>query len=207
MAMLTEYSQSALEGFFGAPTSLVGDLILYYEEDMRWGDLSDAHEEAIIPIQWMGRREFMVTPIADVSAKGIALVLDAFADLKYRRGWTDWDFHDEDGIAFKTLDRYAQRHGYMANLHTMIGTGRGDELLILHITKLDRLYETTNLYAEVAPYWEGNRYTIHVRLESPFKGEEDFNETLGWVVGRDRYVLDTASEMVTDAIVSLTNRK
>lgn len=206
MAMLTDFHQSQLEGFFGAPSSVVGDLILYYEEDMNWGDLSDPHEEAIIPIQWMGRREFMVTPIADIAAQGITLVLDAFAELKYRHHWNDWDFHDEDGIAFKTLDRYAQRHGYMANLHSMIGTSRGDELLILHITKLDRLYETTNLYCEVAPYWEGNRFAIQVILNSPFTDRPAFNETLGWVVGRDRYVLDTAVEILNDAITTITRK-
>lgn len=208
--MLTEYSQSALEGFFGAPTSLVGDLILYYEEDMSWSNVAECMEgshEAIIPIQWDHR--WLVDNKVDETDEAIEKIIDAYRELQARHGWSKfgWDFHDEDAVPFKTLDRYAQRLGYMVNRHDLIGTGRGDELSVLHITRLDRLFETSVLYHEVAPYWEGNHFAIQVILNSPFTDQPAFNETLGWVVGRDQYVLDTASEIITDAIVQLTNRK
>lgn len=209
MAMLTEYQQTQLEGFFGAPTSSVGSLSIYHDDDVSWLDVAecmDGSHEAIIPIQWDYR--WLVDNKVDETDKAIEKIIDAYRELQARHGWSKfgWDFHDEDAVPFKTLDRYAQRLGYMVNRHDLIGTGRGDELSVLHITRLDRLFETSVLYHEVAPYWEGNCYTVHVRLESPFKGDEDFNEMLGHLIGRDRYILDTASEMITDAIVSLTGR-
>lgn len=205
MAMLTDYDQTQLEGFFGAPSSEVGTLALYHDDDLAWHDIAecmDGSHEAIIPIQY--DTKWLVDPKIDDTDVTLGKIIDAMNELKSRHYWTGWDFHNEDGIAFRTLDRFARLHGYICHADSLPGTMAGDDLDVLHIIPIDRDRKHTALYCEVAPYWEGNAFTVHVILESPFADVEPFNEMLGFVVGRDQYILDTAAEMVTGGIVQLT---
>lgn len=208
MAMLTDYPQTQLEGFFGGRTSSVGIVEIHYEQDMSWSDIAecmDGSHEAIIPIQY--RNDWLVDTKVDTTDPAIVKIIDAMDRLKSNLSLSDWDFECEDTPYFRVLNRYAGLHGYKVISTSIRGTGQGEELHLLHIIPAARLEEHTTLAYEVAPYWEGNTYCIDVRLSSPYTDEPDFNESLGFIVGQDNYVLERAIEMVSEAIADVTTRK
>ena len=206
LAKLTDHDKTRLQGFFGSGS--VGIAELYYEEHMSWADVAECMEgthEAIIPIQY--REKFNVPPKVDETDLAINKILDAMTTLKSNHYLRDWDFRDEDSKWFRTLDRYANMFGYRCIATSMSGTSPGDQLNILHIIPINKDPKDTALYHEVTPYWDGTRYYLHVRLESPYTDEPAFDEYLGYIVGRDQYILESLTEMVQSAIADVTGWK